>query len=470
MIIQGGMGIGVSGWLLAKTISEMGYLGVVSGTALDTTLVRHLQIGDLEGHYRRAISKFPVPEVAQRILDRYFIPGGKPVKEAFKLVPMFIQNPSQSLQELTVVANFAEVFLAKEGHKGLVGINLLEKLILPNLFSLYGAMLADVDYVIMGAGIPREIPKALDDLANHEETSLKLSVKDASPDDDYKIAFNPKKLFKKALPKLKRPKFLGIISSVTLARVLTKKTSAKVDGFIVEGSLAGGHNAPPRGLTVISKKGEPVYGDRDKVDLEIIKKIGLPFWLAGSYGSPEGLKKALASGAQGIQAGTAFAFSEESGFTKKIKEKIKLKALENKTDVFTDPKVSPTGFPFKVVSIEKSLSEEKEFKARPRHCDIGYLRHMYKKADGSLGYRCSAEPVESYVQKGGSPYNTKGRKCLCNALVANVGLPQLQKNGYLENILVTAGNDIKSISRFFTNGNFSYSSKDVIQYLLELIA
>ena len=47
---------------------------------------------------------------------------------------------------------------------------------MPNLASLYGAMLAGVDYVLMGAGIPREIPGALDALSRHEPASLKLDV------------------------------------------------------------------------------------------------------------------------------------------------------------------------------------------------------------------------------------------------------------------------------------------------------
>jgi NAD(P)H-dependent flavin oxidoreductase YrpB (nitropropane dioxygenase family) len=35
-IIQGGMGIGISHWGLARAVSAAGQLGVVSGTAIDT--------------------------------------------------------------------------------------------------------------------------------------------------------------------------------------------------------------------------------------------------------------------------------------------------------------------------------------------------------------------------------------------------------------------------------------------------
>ena len=51
-LIQGGMGAGVSGWELAREVSSLGQLGVVSGTALDTILVRRLGSGDA-GSLRR---------------------------------------------------------------------------------------------------------------------------------------------------------------------------------------------------------------------------------------------------------------------------------------------------------------------------------------------------------------------------------------------------------------------------------
>ena len=119
------MGAGVSSWSLANAVSKAGQLGVVSGTALDVLLARRLQVGDPGGHMRRALSKFPIPEVAQRIIDKYFVEGGKAEDAAFKSKPMPALKPSKHLEELLVAANFVEVFLAKEGHDGAVGINFL---------------------------------------------------------------------------------------------------------------------------------------------------------------------------------------------------------------------------------------------------------------------------------------------------------------------------------------------------------
>ena len=77
-IIQGGMGVGVSNWRLAQTVSRLGQLGVVSGTALDSLFVRRLADGDVGGHMRRGLDAFPFPDMARRIWAEYFIPGGKP--------------------------------------------------------------------------------------------------------------------------------------------------------------------------------------------------------------------------------------------------------------------------------------------------------------------------------------------------------------------------------------------------------
>lgn len=51
-IIQCGMGVEISNWKLARAVSRPGRLGVVSGTGIETILVRLLQRGDLGGAVR----------------------------------------------------------------------------------------------------------------------------------------------------------------------------------------------------------------------------------------------------------------------------------------------------------------------------------------------------------------------------------------------------------------------------------
>lgn len=464
-IIQGGMGVGVSNWVLARAVSIAGQLGVVSGTALDVVLARRLQSGDPDGHVRRALDHFPFPEIARRVWDQYFVEGGIPKGQPFKSVPLMTATPHPSLLELHTLANFVEVFLAKAGHAGEVGINLLEKIQLPTLACIFGAMLAGVDFVLMGAGIPRAIPGVLDQFAQGQAVKLKLDVEGASTSEEYHTSFDPQSFCGGSAPELKRPNFLAIITSATLALTLARKSTGKVDGFVVEGDTAGGHNAPPRGVMQLNSKGEPIYGERDVPDLKKIADVGLPFWLAGSYGAPGKLAEALSLGAKGIQVGTAFAYCEESGVAPEIKSKVLAAAVAGKLEVRTDPLASPTGFPFKVVQMEGSVADPAVYAARKRVCDLGYLRHPYRKEDGTLGYRCPAEPEAIYLRKGGSECDLAGRKCVCNGLLSTIGLPQVV-NGGVEAPLLTAGDDVVNIGRFLKPGRSSYTAQEVIDQLL----
>ena len=465
-IIQGGMGVAVSNWKLARAVSRLGQLGVVSGTGLAVVLARRLQSGDPDGEVRLALSRFPFPAMAARVQEQYFIPDGKPPSAPFKAPPMPTLEPGAAFLELTVVANFVEVFLARHGHGGVVGINFLEKIQLPTLPSIYGAMLAGVDYVLMGAGIPRSIPGVLDRLAEGLPAELRVDVAGAQPGEEFVSRFDPVAFCGAAPPRVTRPQFLGIVASATLAMTLARKSNGRVDGFVVEGDSAGGHNAPPRGPLTLNAKGEPIYGERDVVDLDKIRALGLPFWLAGSYGRAGGLQAALDAGAAGIQVGTAFAFCEESGLRPEFKARILALSREGAAEVFTDPVASPTGFPFKVVQLQGTLSDAGPYALRTRVCDLGYLRHLYRKADGTAGYRCPAEPVEAFVQKGGLPEEAEGRKCLCNGLLANLGLGQLRSEGEEELALLTAGDEVARVAQFLAPGQAAYTAEEVIRCLL----
>jgi NAD(P)H-dependent flavin oxidoreductase YrpB (nitropropane dioxygenase family) len=465
LIIQGGMGVGVSNWTLARAVSLRGQLGVVSGTGIDAVFVRRLQDGDIGGHLRRAMDAFPFQDTVAEVMAKYFCPEGREPGEPYKGLPLYRQVVTKARDQVTMLGSFAEVWLAKEGHKGVVGMNLLTKVQMPNLATLYGAMLAGVDYVLMGAGIPREIPGALDRLSQLEPASLKLDVEGATRGTKHELVFRPLDHPDPGGP-LKRPLFLPIISSNSLATVLVRKATGKVNGFVVEAPIAGGHNAPPRGKTQFNERGEPIYGERDLVDLEQLKELGLPFWLAGGSGSPAKFREARAAGAAGVQVGTLFAYCDEAGFSDEVKETVRRQALSGTLDVVTDAVASPTGFPFKVVQKEGTLSDRILYQQRERVCDLGYLRVAYERDDGRLDYRCSAEPVETFVKKGGPREATEGRKCLCNALFAAIGQPQVRKDGRVEQPLLTSGDEINSIRNLVGDSGTGYSAGDVIDYLL----
>lgn len=461
LIIQGGMGIAVSNWVLARAVSMSGQLGVVSGTAIDTVFVRRLQDGDAGGHVRAAIAEFPIAGVGESVLHRYFLPRGRPAGAPYKMLPMQKQVTSLARQQLIMLASFVEVWLAKRGHSRPVGINLLTKVQMPNLATLYGAMLAGIDFVLMGAGIPREIPGVLDAFAEHRPASLKLDVAGLAPGEVENLTFDPRQHVARDFAPLVRPRFLAIVSAHSLATTLARKANGRVDGFIIEGPTAGGHNAPPRGELSLNSLGEPIYSDRDVVDLEKVRELGLPFWMAGGMGSPDGLRTALAAGAAGIQVGTLFAYCDESGLAADIKARVLDGVRADAVRILTDPRASPTGYPFKVVDVDGLDSQNEE---RERICDLGYLRTPYRTATGKLGYRCPAEPVDAYVAKGGDFADTVGRRCLCNGLAANIGQPQRRLSGE-EKPLVTSGDDLVSLGGFLA-GRERYSSSDVIEYLL----
>ncbi len=466
-IIQGGMGVGVSSWRLAGAVSGLGQLGVVSGVALDQIFARRLQDGDPGGHMRRGVERFPFQHLVERIWKTYYIPGGRASNQPYKTLPMPVKQSPAKIQVLCMLANFVEVFLAREGHDNPVGINYLEKIQFPHLSSIYGAMLAGVGYILMGAGIPLKIPDVIDRFINHESATYPLAVTGAEEVDDTTLRFAPHEFMERDLPPLERPKFIAIISSNTLATTMVRKTGGRVDGFVIEGPTAGGHNAPPRGKMQIDESGEIVYGERDSVDLEKIRALGLPFWLAGGYGSPEKLREALAAGAKGVQIGTAFAFCAESALRDDYKRALVGKALAHKAHVRTDPLASPTGFPFKVARLEGTLSQEDVYEDRARICDLGYLREAYKTPSGRIAYRCPSEPVNIYVAKGGDIENTVGRKCMCNALLAAVGLPQTREDGQLEPSIVTSGDDLAEVERFLSPGRLTYTAADVISKMTE---
>jgi NAD(P)H-dependent flavin oxidoreductase YrpB (nitropropane dioxygenase family) len=314
----------------------------------------------------------------------------------------------------------------------------------------------------MGAGIPREIPAVLDAFAGHLPATIKFDIEGGTSSDAERLSFDPRAAGADPTTPLKRPLFFPIVASTSLAATLAKKASGRVDGFVVEGHTSGGHNAPPRGELRFNERGEPIYGERDVVDLTRISELGVPFWIAGGAGSPERLQKAVASGATGVQVGTLFAYCDESGLAPAIKREVLSLAVRCEIEVVTDPRASPTGYPFKIVHWEGSDAESV---ARTRKCDLGYLRVAYRGTDGRIGYRCPAEPVDAYVNKGGAIEDTEGRRCLCNGLVANIGYPQSTPGGADEPPLITSGDDLMNIASFL-GSRTTYTAGDVIDYLL----
>ncbi len=457
-IIQGGMSVYIATPILAKAVSCQGGLGTVGGTALDRVLARILQQGDIGGHYRRALSHFPFPKMAERVLQEYFVEGGVNGGGLYKYPPILTVKQSELVTSLLVCANFAFVWLAKEGHKNPVSINYLEKIQLPHIYAITGAMLAGVDVVTMGAGITTQVPALLDTIARGETAHYELFLQ---PSGKYDLAFDTEKFFGENIGGLNRPDFLPIISTDSLACILLKKSTGSIQGFVVERNIAGGHNAPPRGQLKLDETGEPIYGPRDEANFEILRALGLPFWIGGGYASPAGLELALGYGAQGIQVGSIFALSQESGLRSDLrKEAIKL-GRQGFLHVRTDLRASPTGFPFKVAVVPGTLSDQKVYRSRERVCNHGALVKLRMTESGRIGYRCAAEPYEHYKLKGGDLANTVDRVCICNGLLSATVL-----SDYREPAIVTLGNNLHFLWPLVEWAGEEYTVADAFQYLL----
>lgn len=475
-VIQGGMGIGASGYRLAKAVSSHGGLGVVSGSALDTVFVRRLQDGDLSGHLRRALAAFPFPEIANEVLDAYFIPGGRAPSLPYRCLTLPSAQMSQKRLDIMIVASFVEVLLAKEGHSGPIGMNLLTKIQLPTLPTLFGAMLAGVDVVLMGAGIPTAIPGILDQLARWDAAELRLVVEDNPTNQVFSMIFDPMAHFRgrsvhaeRLSSGLTRPAFFAIISSHILAKTLHKKATGKVDGFVIESHVAAGHNAPPRRAS--SRVGTPdlqaseaAWGTADEPDLEVIRGIGLPFWLAGCQSKRGALQQALAQGAHGIQVGTPFAFCEESDVDASLKESTIRQVLKGRLRVVTDFEASPTSYPFKLALDQDRPEQLVALRGRERVCDLGYLRQAYVDENGGLSYRCSGEPQTAFAKKGGDLSLSHNKMCLCNGLLATIGQAQ-HKGPRVEQPILTAGEGFDDIRRFIPPHATSYRAEHVLEGL-----
>ncbi len=460
-LIQGGMGIAISGWPLARAVSSTGQLGVVSGTAIDNVFVRRLQDNGIDDQLQRALDRFPAQRVVEDIVATY---GSKrrTGSTPYRSLPALTHRSASRSIDAIVLASFVEVTLAKMGHDGVVGINLLTKVQLPSAATLCGAILAGVDYVMMGAGVPTHIPGVLEQLTRGEPVELPLSVTGASSDAPAStLRFDPAPYLGTAA--LSRPRFVGIVSSHVLASALAKRSNGPVDGFVVERPSAGGHNAPPRGVFGVDGEGNPLYGERDVVDFSVLVGLGLPFWIGGGITSSADVRDAFELGANGVQVGTLFAYCDESGMDDALRRRVLTDVRRSSVTVTTSLRASSTGYPFKVVSVGGTIAEPRVYDQRARRCDLGYLREAYVTPNGSTGYRCAAEPVDAYRRKGGAAA-TEGSTCLCNGLMSTCGLGQYRADAQREPPIVTSGDDINDI-RALLIGREHYSARDVIAHL-----
>lgn len=450
-LIQAGMGIHVSSAHLANATSRSGALGVVSGAAL-----RHVVIDDIRNGDEDAIGLarlFPVASYVEEIMA--FAPGGPKHTHA---VPVDTPHPRYSAypRRLSAIATFIEVKRAQRGHQGKIGINVMWKAALTALPTIYGAMLAGVDALLCGAGVPMELPdivakiRAGEDMEYLPLTGTGTHVRMAISQD----GTSP------LLQERPAPKMIPILSNFAFAKRMLDVWQKEYDGarpfaFVLENHSAGGHNAPPRNKSD--------FTEQDSIDsyFDKVLALGVPVYIAGAFeegGSRADFEQWTARGAYGLQVGSRFALCRESGMRADLRKQIITANTTDSLTIKTDLTASPTGYPLKTVQLPHTTTEPEIYEARQRVCNKMYLTrsHFETLPDGTVKetYLCPSMPPEQYERLGGDPAETQGRFCLCNSLLSTAGY-----DADLEPPVVTLGESGKLVKRH-------WSAREIVEEIL----
>ncbi len=416
-LIQAGMGIHVSSAHLANRASRLGALGVVSGAALRHVIIEDIRAGDAESI---AVARtFPVRRYVDELLA--FAPGGARHTHA---VPIDTPDSERGRlpKRLSVMAAYVEVLRARRGHRGKIGINVMWKCTLTALPTIYGAMLAGVDALLCGAGVPMELPDIVRRMRAGEDLEY-LPLTGTGTHVRLKISEDGTAPLLSSMPV---PRMIPILSNYAFSKRIVdnwaKEHATRPFAFVLEHHEAGGHNAPPR------NKSE--FTEQDDIDryFDKVKALGVPIYVAGAFaegGSGRDLESWIARGAYGIQVGSRFALCSDSGMRADLRERIIAANAQATLHVTTSPAMSPTGYPLKVVPLPGTVSDPATYAVRERICNRLYLAqsHFETGADGAVieTYVCPAMPQEQYVRLGGDATDTAGRVCLCNGLLSTAG-------------------------------------------------
>lgn len=311
-LIQAGMGVHISSAQLANVTARLGALGVVSSVGLRTIVAEQVRAGDVD--VIRLAQTFPIKQYVEELME--FAKGGQ---RHNRMVPMDDLDPAKSElpKRLSTIASYIEVMRAKQGHYGKIGINVMWKCALTALPSIYGAMIAGVDALLCGAGVPMELPDVVSkiregcNLSYHPLTGTSTSAK-LNIEQDQLAGF---------LQKLHLPHMMPILSNFAFPKRIMdiwerEHNGARPFAFVLENHTAGGHNAPPRNKVEFSEQ-DDIERYFDKVH-----GLGVPIYVAGAFptgGSREDFLYWTERGAYGIQVGSRFALCDESGMRPDLK-------------------------------------------------------------------------------------------------------------------------------------------------------
>lgn len=444
--VLGGMGVDISSKLLAGTVAKLGGAGTLSETGGAIRIARVLQDGDKDGHIRESLAQFPNQNMVDYAMDKYYQPDGKrPERRGFRYRPVpkyFLENRElrnlgvAEVEMLTVLDAFEQVVTARrisEGN-GLIGVNGLGKIPMPMPAALYGAMLGGADYTVRGAGVKPDIPEVIDTLYRGNPVDYAIKVDYAqigSPHKNAAVHFDPTPY--QGLP-ASRPEFWAIAGTIGGAQAYL---DGGADVIVREDRVAGGHNMPER------IKEDPI---------ESFIELDAPIILAGGV-ARMGLRRAIEIGAAGIQVGSLFAVSRESGMAPAERGKAITMALQGTLEIVDDVDVSPTGYPFRTANIPHTAVDPETSGSMTRECPLSVLQTPYENSEGNIEYRCPADSIDKALPKFRGPKavaKVMGARCLCRVLFASSGKGQEniqtgEKDVSLVTLGATAPDDIRDI-------------------------
>ena len=262
----------------------------------------------------------------------------------------------------------------KLANGGAIGMNIMVALINTYEDSVLGSMDGGVDAIISGAGLPMALPEIILQHPRADEVAL-----------------------------------IPIVSSGRAAEVILKRWSRSgrlPDAFVVEGPLAGGHIA----WRDLDQANDPIFKLEILLQevLDVCKKwdLNIPVIAAGGVYNYEDISRYLAMGCAGVQMGTRFLATHESGANQNYKQLL-VDCQEDDIELANKPG-SPCGMLFRVLK-QSPFYQEALIRARAPKCDKGYLLNKGN---------CSAK-LE----------NDKAF-CICNGLLSSINLAPQEKDLY----------------------------------------
>lgn len=257
---------------------------------------------------------------------------------------------------------------------GPIGMNIMVAVINQYEDSVLGSMDGGVDVIISGAGLPMALPEIAKTHPRSEDVAL-----------------------------------VPIVSSGRATDIILRRWSRSgrlPDAFVVEGPLAGGHIAwrDPNEAMDPSQKLENLLSEVFEICTKW--KLDIPVIAAGGVYTHQDILNYIRLGCGGVQMGTRFLATHESGANLEYKQML-VSCTEEDIELASKPG-SPCGMLFRVLK-QSPFYQEALRRERAPKCDKGYL-----------------------LNKGFCPSKYENEKtfCICNGLLSSVDLNPQEKNLY----------------------------------------